>query len=68
MAAVEDHLQHIQATLDVIDRFNERLDNIHALLEVAIGFVSADTDIEKPSSCFCRPDSQGKSGANHNKE
>lgn len=40
LAAIERHMEHIEAVLIGISQFNSRLDQIHATLELAIGFLT----------------------------
>ena len=42
LAAIERHMQHIEALLVGISQFNHRLDQIYATLELAVGFLTPD--------------------------
>src|SRR5262249_19509475 len=50
LAAIEDQMRHIEALLVGISQFHIRLDQIHATLELAIGYLSPGSDTTTPEA------------------
>lgn len=50
LASIESHMQHIETLLIGISQFHNRLDQIHATLELAIGFVAPDAGAADPGA------------------